>query len=202
MALHEVVEVIDRDGDRYEVVSKHLSKFAAQQGILRPDNFVRAMRPGTTYTGKIVEGWQAATHARFIEKLDSETHQLKAFFFTAAAPKNGMDTFYEKVLKPSWPDLPPFKKFRQVLAGQKVLPGYRSTDPDLLLVRVRCPLIRLEGQEGLPGLPAANAGTLFLPATSLHIDSHDGPHSWLSLRRHSGRTAARCIARCPARCAA
>ena len=61
MDLDAIIEAVAPDGYRYEVISRHLSKFATQQKIQRTDNFVRNMRPGTKFTGRIAEGWQLAT---------------------------------------------------------------------------------------------------------------------------------------------
>ena len=104
------------------LISRHLSKFATQQKIQRTDNFVRNMRPGTKFTGRIAEGWQLATHASFIEKLNCNGEPID-FFFINAAPNHGMDTFYNTVLKPAWPDVPPFKTFSSVLAGKGKKPN-------------------------------------------------------------------------------
>ena len=58
-----ILEVVGPDGSRYLVMREHASKFATANGIIRPDNFVRAMKPEKPqFYGKIIEGWQAAEH--------------------------------------------------------------------------------------------------------------------------------------------
>ena len=164
--LEPILEVVGPDGSRYLVMREHASKFATVHGVIRPDNFTRAMKPEKLqFYGKIIEGWQAAEHVRFVEQQDKVTGDVVDFRFIGATAKHDMEEFYNRELLGS--PVPSFDTFRHVLSGKRTMPGYRVTTPDLRLTRDRCKLVSLEGQPGLP--PAQVRSRRRLPA---HPSSH------------------------------
>ena len=95
--LEPILEVVGPDGSRYLVMREHASKFATVHGVIRPDNFTRAMKPEKLqFYGKIIEGWQAAEHVRFVEQQDKVTGDVVDFRFISATAHHDMEEFYNK----------------------------------------------------------------------------------------------------------